>query len=252
PRRRSGTVRTTGPQRLSACDHGILWVTGEVPRVLRGEATVNTIMRRSVRGAAIGLGALALVLGASACGGTDDVAGGDEGGNEPAAEEPAEGQGGEDAEGADAEVEGAEEESAEEESAESAPSEEGDAAEESAEDEGADTAEEPLAQSDLDAATDRFMELVTHLDDGDSEAVCSFFIDPTTGEPLEGETLTECAELGGAELQGLESNALDAVEESGLDVIDNGDGTVSVSMDGREFPMPLVEADDGEWYLLIG
>lgn len=213
---------------------------------------MNTIMRRSVRGAAIGLGALALVLGASACGGTDDVAGGDEGGNEPAAEEPAEGQGGEDAEGADAEVEGAEEESAEEESAESAPSEEGDAAEESAEDEGADTAEEPLAQSDLDAATDRFMELVTHLDDGDSEAVCSFFIDPTTGEPLEGETLTECAELGGAELQGLESNALDAVEESGLDVIDNGDGTVSVSMDGREFPMPLVEADDGEWYLLIG
>src|SRR5699024_2313576 len=111
--RRSGRGAADGVgglARVSACDHGSLGVTGEVPRVLRGEATVNTIMRRSVRGAAIGLGALALVLGASACGGTDDVAGGDEGGNEPAAEEPAEGQGGEDAEGADAEVEGAEEE----------------------------------------------------------------------------------------------------------------------------------------------
>src|SRR5699024_11920198 len=95
-----------GPQRLSAGGHGILGVPGEVPRVLRGEATVNTIMRRSVRGAAIGLGALALVLGASACGGPDDVAGGDEGGNEPAAEEPAEGQGGGHGEGAGAGEEG--------------------------------------------------------------------------------------------------------------------------------------------------
>lgn len=218
---------------------------------------MNAIMRKGVRGTAAGLGALAIIVGASACGTISDLAGGGDGGDDPAVEEPAEDEGAED-EGAEGEGAGAEE-GAEDEGADAA---EGDAAEDAGgessdggaageEIEGDDAAGGSLDQSELDAASERFVEFVQVMDDGDGEKTCSFFIDPTTDKPVEGETLTKCGELLASQEEGLEPGSMDMIDPSMVEASDNGDGTVSISMMGSEFPYPMAKADDGEWYMVL-
>lgn len=197
---------------------------------------MNAIMRKSVRGTTAGLGALAIIVGASACGTISDLAGGGDGGDDPAAEEPAED------EGAGAEEDGA---------AEDAGGESSDGGAAGEEIEGDDAAGGSLDQSELDAASERFVEFVQVMDDGDGEKTCSFFIDPTTDKPVEGETLTKCGELLASQEEGLEPGSMDMIDPSMVEASDNGDGTVSISMMGSEFPYPMAKADDGEWYMVL-
>lgn len=113
---------------------------------------MTSIMRRTVRGTAAGLGALAIVAGTAACGGLLE---GDDGGDGPAAEQedPAEGEG---EDGADEEADPAETQQDEAEAeadadgtGETGDDSEGDSAE------GDDAAAE-LTEDDLTAAGDRF------------------------------------------------------------------------------------------------
>jgi len=215
---------------------------------------MNAIMRKSVRGSAAGLGALAIIVGASACGTISDLAGGGDGGDDPAVEEPAEDEGaeGEGAEGA--EGEGAEDEGAgaeEDGAAEDAGGESSDGGAADEETEGGEAAGGSLDQSELDAASERFVEFVQVMDDGDGEKTCSFFIDPTTDKPVEGETLTKCGEMLASQEEGLEPGSMDMIDASMVEASDNGDGTVSISMMGSEFPYPMAKADDGEWYMVL-
>lgn len=224
---------------------------------------MTTIMRRTVRGAATGLGALAIVAGASSCGSL--LGGGDEDGSEdPAGEEqPAE----EGEDGAAAEDEGAEAaEDAADEGEEAADEETDGGSEESSEDSGSDAAAEDsvsdgggdemasgsLDEAALTSAGDKFFEFLQVMNEGDAEGTCAMMLDPTTDAPAEGAFLDACASGFESELgASFEPGSLDAVERSMIEVVDNGDGTVGVSAMGTEFPMSMVQADDGEWYVSV-
>lgn len=196
-------------------------------------------MRRTVRGMATGLGALALIVGTAACGGLGEGEEAAETGDQPAAEEPA-----------TQEEPAAEEPAAEEPAAEEAADSAETAAEE-AEDAAAEEAA-PVDEAGLTAAGDRFLEFITVLDDGDAEAACSFFIDPNTDEPVTGATLTVCGETLAPQMESLEPGAMDVIDRSMVETVDNGDGSVSVSMAGTDFPYSMVEGSDGQWYLSLG
>jgi hypothetical protein len=218
--------------------------------VLREDRTMNSIMRRTVRGAATGLGALALITGASACG---MLGGGDEGGEEPSVEQPAED------DGADDGAEGEESEGSEDaESSEDGESEGEDATTEDEsdasgtdEDAAGDEAAGPVDQAGLDAASQRFVDFIQVMDDGDGEAACAFFIDPTTDEPVAGETLTQCGEMIAPQMEAFEPGSMDIVDVSMVEATDNGDGTVGISLGGSEFPYSMSQGEDGEWYMLL-
>jgi hypothetical protein len=222
--------------------------------VLREDRTMNSIMRRTVRGAATGLGALALITGASACG---MLGGGDEGGEEPSVEQPAEDV------GADDGAEGEESEGSEDaESSEDGESEGEDATTEDesdasgtddaeGEDAAGDEAAGPVDQAGLDAASQRFVDFIQVMDDGDGEAACAFFIDPTTDEPVAGETLTQCGEMIAPQMEAFEPGSMDIVDVSMVEATDNGDGTVGISLGGSEFPYSMSQGEDGEWYMLL-
>lgn len=188
--------------------------------------TIRTVAQRAIRGTAVGLGGLALAVGAAACSGEE----------EPAAptteEQPAQQE-----EPAEEETTG--EETTEESSEDSAAS-----------DGGGDTA----GEANLDGAKERFVEFLQVVDDGDYEAACGFTLDPTTGEPPAGETLQQCAESLEAEIGAngsIQPGTFDAVEPTMLQAEENADGAVTVIMGGEPFPLPMVEHTDGQWYFHI-
>ena len=49
----------------------------------------------------------------------------------------------------------------------------------------------------------------------------------------------------------IESGAMKA-QNARYQLTDNGDGTVSIDVMGTEFPNPMVQASDGEWYVSLG
>lgn len=113
----------------------------------------------------------------------------------------------------------------------------------------------PFDQEELDAASQRFVELLHVLDDQDWEAACGMVLDPSTGTAPEGERLQECAdgvEPVFAELtEQLEPGAFDAVDASMIEAADEGDGTVTLSVLGQDLDVPMVPGEDGRWYLAI-
>ena len=117
---------------------------------------MNAIMRKSVRGSAAGLGALAIIVGASACGTISDLAGGGDGGDDPAAEEPAED------EGAGAEEDGAAEDAGGVSSDGGAAGEETEGGEAGA-----------LSEEDLTAAGDQGLAFLKAAASGDGEGACA-------------------------------------------------------------------------------
>lgn len=196
-------------------------------------------MRRTVRGMATGLGALALIAGTAACGGLGEGEEAAETGDQPAAEEPA------------TQEEPAAEEAAEQEGA--AEEEAADSAETAAEEADAAAAEQaaPVDEAGLTAAGDRFLEFIAVLDDGDAEAACGFFIDPMTDEPVTGATLTQCGEALAPQMESLEPGSMDMIDRSMVETADNGDGGVSVSMAGTDVPYSMVQGSDGQWYMSL-
>lgn len=191
---------------------------------------MNAFLRRAARRTSIGLGALALAVGATACGGDD---GGDTapeqdtGVEEPAAtaEEPAPSDGGGQSDAGGQEL-GSD-----------------------ASDGGGETgAAGELSQEDLDAATDRFVGFLQVIDDHDFDGACAYLLDPATGETGEGDT--ECTDALEQELGGMiQPGMFDQVEASMLEAEDNGDGTVTIGVMGDPFPLPMGQGEDGEWYV---
>lgn len=182
-------------------------------------------MRGILQGSATAMGAVVLLLGATACTGDaqDDPAGDDS----PTQQEPASGE-----DGADA---------TDQSGIEAAPSDGG--------------GESPYDDEQLDAASQRFVDILQVLDDQDWEAACGMVLDPTTGTAPEGDRLQECVdglEPMKGELAGqLEPGAFDGVDASMITATDNGDGTVSLSVLGEDLGIPMTLADDGSWYLVI-
>lgn len=202
---------------------------------------MNSIMRKTVRGTATGLGALALIAGASACGAIGDRAGGGEGGDDPSAEQPAEEEGGE-SEGEGAGSEGSESEGSEGESE----STEGD-------DAAGGSDGEPVSEEDLTAAGDQAFEFVKAAATGEAETACSLAMDPTTGSGMSGSNLESCvagfeesAEEAGTEF---DPSVADALDRSMVETSDNGDGTAAVSLGGVDAGFAMVQGEDGKWYV---
>lgn len=220
---------------------------------------MNSIMRKTVRGTATGLGALALIAGASACGAIGDLAGGGEGGDDPSAEQPAEDEGGE-SEGSEGEdAEGSESEDAEGSASEDAEGSEGEgsASEDAGGSEGDDAAGgsegEPVSEEDLTAAGDRAFEFVKAAASGDAEGACALALDPTTGSGLTGSGAESCVagyeESAEEEGTAVDPSIADALDRSMVETSDNGDGTVAVSFMGEDAGISMVQGDDGEWYV---
>lgn len=228
---------------------------------------MNSIMRKTVRGTATGLGALALIAGASACGAIGDLTGGGEGGDDPSAEQPAEDEGGEsegsegeDAEGSESEdAEGSASEDAEGSESEDAEGSEsaGSASEDAEGAEGDDAAGgsegEPVSEEDLTAAGDRAFEFVKAAASGDAEGACALALDPTTGSGMSGSSAEACVagyeESAEEEGTALDPSIADALDRSMVETSDNGDGTVAVSFMGEDAGISMVQGDDGKWYV---
>ncbi|WP_062950759.1 hypothetical protein [Brachybacterium sp. sponge] len=217
---------------------------------------MNSIMRKTVRGTATGLGALALIAGASACGAIGDLTGGGEGGDDPSAEQPApEGEASEggESEGSDTESEGSEDEGAE--GSESEGAEGGDTESEGSEgDDAAGGSEgEPVAEEDLTTAGDRAFEFVKAAASGDAEGACALALDPTTGSGMSGSSAESCVagyeESAEEEGTALDPSIADALDRSMVETSDNGDGTVAVSFMGEDAGISMVQGDDGKWYV---
>ena len=212
---------------------------------------MNAIMRKSVRGSAAGLGALAIIVGASACGTISDLAGGGDGGDDPAAEEPAEDEG---AEGEGAEEEGAEGEGAgaeEDGAAEDAGGESSDGGAAGEETEGGEAG--ALSGEDLTAAGDQGLAFLKAAASGDGEGACAVVLDPTTGNGMSGSTLEACAAgfEGKAEEEGatFDPSAAEALDRSMIEATDNGDGTAGLTMMGTDAGVTMVKGEDGKWYV---
>lgn len=217
---------------------------------------MNSIMRRTVRGTATGLGALALIAGASACGAIGDLTGGGEGGDDPSAEQPADEKYGGESEGG--EPEGAESEG----SAEDGESSEGDGAStDESEDaegddaggdtsEGGDEAAGPISEEELTTAGDRFYAFFEAIGAQDPEGACRLVIDYDTGEPAESDGLQTCVDSFDEEFGGdFDPSAVDAIERSMIGAEDNGDGRASITMLDEPADMYMKKADDGQWYI---
>lgn len=208
-------------------------------------------MRRTMRAAAAGMGALAIVAGTAACGGL--LGGDDEAGT--STEET--GQDGADAPEPDEDGSDTEEGSDDSEQSEDTASEEEAEKTEDAEDpqeseDGEDAAAgEELSEEDLTAAGDVFFTFIMAAAEKNGEDACALITNPNTGDPLEGEQLSDCAEgfEGEAEEQDIDPSMADSLDRSMIEAADNGDGTASVTMVGQDSGFTYIKADDGNWYI---
>lgn len=237
---------------------------------------MTSTMRRTVRGTAAGMGALAIIAGTAACG--DLLGGGDDEGDggtgtEETQEESGESEEGESEESADDSAESEETGSGDEADADDEAEGAGESAEEEAEDgvedaddstddagaeegdseeSGDDTASgEALSEEDLTAVGDLYEVFLQALGENDGEAACALITNPMNGEPLEGTMLSECAEGFEDEGQsaGVDPELLDSLDRSMIEGVDNGDGTASATLMGTDVGFTFVKADDGEWYI---
>ena len=211
---------------------------------------MNAFVRSAARRTSIGLGALALAVGAAACGGGDGQepvpeqdpvveettaedgeqlepsdggeqptdAGGQADGDSEASDAGGETGGGSEASDADGEADG-----------------------------DADGDAEELSEQDIEAAKQRWVEFMHAIDDGDGETACGFLLHPETGQT--GDEDPECSEqfsqMVAPQVEGGEYGELDS---SMVDAEDNGDGTVTIVLDGEPFPLVMSQGEDGQWY----
>ena len=222
---------------------------------------MTSIMRRTVRGTAATLGALAIVAGAAACGG---LTGGDEEKDDSTTVEEGSSEDGPDSEDdaseadgtAAEEGEGAAEEGAEAaEEAESAAEDEGedasDADGDTSAEEGQDAEAGSLSEDDLTAVGDRFYEFLEAAAQADGDAACALVMNPATDAPLGDAERGACAQgfEERAEEQGVDPAIFDVIDRSMIEGVDNGDGTAGITMLGKDGGFTFVEADDGQWYI---
>lgn len=182
-------------------------------------AHVSTSPRSILRRAAVSTGAFALALAAAAC------TGGEPEQSEPtSAEQPAP---------EDASTPASGDESGEEN----------------------DEVAGPFSEDELELASARLLEALELLEDRDWEGTCAMVLDPSTGTAPEGERLSECVErvepAVSAYVDGLEPGAFEAIEPSMVQAVDEGDGSVSLSIMDQAVAVPMVPGEDDRWYFAI-
>jgi len=237
---------------------------------------MNAFVRSAARRTSIGLGALALAVGAAACGGGDGQepvpeqdpvveettaedgeqlepsdggeqptdAGGQADGDSEASDAGGQADGDSEASDAGGETGGGSE-------ASDAGGETGGGSEASdadgEADGDADGDAEELSEQDIEAAKQRWVEFMHAIDDGDGETACGFLLHPETGQT--GDEDPECSEqfsqMVAPQVEGGEYGELDS---SMVDAEDNGDGTVTIVLDGEPFPLVMSQGEDGQWY----
>lgn len=228
---------------------------------------MTSIMRRTVRGTAAGLGALAIVAGTAACGGIlgggEDGADGGTGTGTEEGQETQEEDGSSDTEGEDAGAAEDTEDSGTEEDAQGSDDSErteetddpadADAAESddagSSEEDGDDAAE-ALSEDDLTAVGDTYYEFLEAAAASDGEAACSLITNPGTDEPLKSGEVALCAKgfEGETEKSPIDPSMMDAIDRSMVEAVDNGDGTAGVTLMGQDAGVIFVSVD-GSWYM---
>ena len=113
----------------------------------------------------------------------------------------------------------------------------------------------PFSEQELEGASARFVEALERLEDRDWEGTCAMVLDPSTGTAPEGERLSDCVEdvrpAVSGYADGLEPGALDAIEPSMVEAVDEGDGSVSLSIMDQPVDVPMVPGEDGRWYFSI-
>lgn len=223
---------------------------------------MNAILRKSVRSSAALAGTLALALSLAACGGgsTDD-----------AADKPAETQE-ETTEASDAGGEDEADSASADEIGDAVEDEGDDAADDSSDDDsddagdGDDTDEgdesgssdgsipgldDDITDGDLKSAKSRTLDLLDIIADDDMEKACGYELDPSTGKPYEGITLKACVKnLDDAGLSDqITPELLDQIDDSMIEAEDQGDGSVSVTLQGTSI-FTMVKAQDGKMYVV--
>jgi len=120
---------------------------------------------------------------------------------------------------------------------------------------GGESSSSPFSDEELEAASQRFVDVLQVLDDSDWEAACAMVLDPSTGTSPEGDRLQECVDKAEPTLDEqagtLQPGMFDAVDTSMIAASDNGDDTVSLSVLGEDLGIPMVPGADGRWYLVI-
>lgn len=110
-----------------------------------------------------------------------------------------------------------------------------------------------ITDADHENAKQQFLDFLEVAGQQDERGACAYFIDPLTGEPAEGERLDQCAQTFEDEgvLDDYSPELADYIAESNLETIDNGDGTLdlTVEVDGASSSFTMVKASDGNWYL---
>lgn len=217
---------------------------------------MNAFTRRTARGLATGLGALALVAGASACGALDGLTGG---GDEPTAvEESADATDqstdeSTDGAGTDDSTDDATDDSATDDAGteDGATDDATDEATDDATDEATDdtAAGEPLSEEDLTLAGDRFYVFLEGIAQVDPEKACSVVLDYETGEPATGDGLQACIDSFGEVEDEIDPETAALLDRSMIDAVDNGDGRAEVTFMGESGDMYMVKASDGQWYI---
>lgn len=240
---------------------------------------MRTISRRTVRGAATMLGALAIVVGTAGCGslldgwggGDDSGADDQEQGQEPPAEDDApagdtsdDSDDSDDTDDADDTDDNADQatddaedpdDSADDSHGSAGGSTEEDstddsagAADEDSDDDGADPAE-PLSDADLEAATSRFVDFWEAFATGDGETACRLVVDHDTGKPAEVKGLQTCVDSFEELMQDEEfdPSTIAAFDRSMFSAVDNGDGRAEITILGESTEILMVKAEDGKW-----
>lgn len=206
---------------------------------------MNAVMRRVVRRTSLGLGALALAAGAAACGGDNGEQQAPE--QDPAIQEPAAQDEG-DLEPSDGDGQQSAKEGEGAEAPDASDGDEGGENDEDDEGEESGSSTEEVTTEQIDAATQRWVEFMQAVVDGDGEMACQYMINPETGET--GDEDPECAQAFEEEVMSqVDGDAYGEFDASLVAAEDNGDGTVTIMLEGRPFPMVMTPGDDGAWYL---
>jgi hypothetical protein len=199
---------------------------------------MNATLRKFGRGSAALAGTFALGLSLAACGGGDETEETTEA-EAPAAETteeaPAESDGGGDAVAGD----------------ETTDDSADDTTDESDDADSEDSGSTEVTDDDLSNAKDQTMGFFEALADGDNSKACGFFLDPTTGDPAEGEVKEACGEYldDNESLSSLTPETVDLIEDQ-IETVDNGDGTIGIEAGGSDMGLHMEKGSDGNWYFV--
>jgi hypothetical protein len=112
-----------------------------------------------------------------------------------------------------------------------------------------------ITDSDLTAATDRFLDFLWIVDDRDWESACGYVLDPETGAAPEGERRQQCTDGARSAMadyeEMLKPGVFDQLDASMVQAEPADDGAIALCLLEQPVEIPMIRGDDGRWYLSI-